>query len=116
MAKVCSIPLVKRNRNNTQNMSSLTHKRRKSKQARPQSSNYINVPLPQSANDAFKEILNKKIHNEFLMNKNLKDSDEMIMYEAHKHKYNKSYNPDLIGRRKSDGEPDLTQAHIALFQ
>lgn len=97
-------------------MSSLTRKRRKSKQARPQSSNYINIPLPQSANDAFKNILNKKIHNEFLMNKNLKDSDDMIMYDTQKHKHNKSLNPDFIDRRKSDGEPDLTQAHISLFQ
>jgi hypothetical protein len=96
-------------------MSSISQKQRKSKQSRPLSSNYINVPQPQSANDAFKHILNKKINNEYLMNKNLKNSNEAIMFDTHLPK-NKSYNPEFIVRRRSDGEPDLTEAHISLYQ
>lgn len=100
---------------NTSNMNSINRKRRKSKQQnRPQSSNYMNAPHPVNANEAFKSILNKKVQNEFLGNKNLPNPENMMMFDAQMQHHNKSCNPDFMNKKRPDVGPDLTEAQIAL--
>jgi hypothetical protein len=76
---------------NAQNISAMNRKRRKSKQNRPQSTNYTNTGFPSTSSDTFKAILNQKVNNEFFANnKNIKELENIMMFDGNPSHHNKS--------------------------
>lgn len=102
---------------NAANMQEMNKKRRKSKQSRPQSTNFVNIQHPQNANEAFKSILQNKLNTEFMVGKDFNDSENLITFDQHLPQHNLSYNPEFGGyNARRDIKPDLTGAQISLNQ
>lgn len=101
---------------NAQNLEAMNRKRRKSKQNRPQSTNYMYTGFPSTSNDTFKAILNQKVNKEFLANKNIQELENIMIFDGNSSHHNKSWNIDYAGGKKGDIEPDLTGAQISLNQ
>ena len=95
-------------------MSAIAKKRRKSKQGRPQSTNYINIPQPQGSTEAFRAMLNKRFGSEFIGTKHIDEQDASEIPNNQIPNHNKSYNHENTGFRRKEMDPDLTEAQIFL--
>lgn len=98
---------------NAQNISTLT-KKRKSKQDRPQSTNYTNIVPAQNTSDAFRSILNKRFGSEYIGVKNGIDQENIALLDVQGSHHNKSLNYENFGIRRKEMDPDLTEAQITL--
>ena len=99
---------------NAHNLSTI-EKKRKSKQDRPQSTNYINIPPSQSSAEAFRSILNKRFGSEYIGLKNGFEQENISMIDhQNKHHHNKSYNVENLEIKRKEIDPDLAEAKIFL--
>lgn len=86
----------KAKKKNANNMSSINKKSRKSKQGRPQSSHYFNVPQPQNSMEKFKNVLNKRFGSDFVGGKQGFAYEGAMKVNHIPQNHNKSYNYEQL--------------------